>query len=496
MHQKSRFRQPMILIFVSLLCLSLWMSLTAGPSPSSPGIQIKVDPRVELMSIVFRLAGNLEYRQGCVASYAKDVDEYFAKFRNHPAVETARRLRENAGIVLDAPMNLAVYVTDVFSLEERVPLAPRPPELDFRWTPDSARGFLAALRSFVKDADFKGFLESHQNLYRTAVERLSAVLDERKVAAWFDGFFGARPNSDFIVALGLLNGGSSYGPSIRLPAGRREIYSILGVGTVDDAGLPKFEGQVASTIVHEFGHAYANPLIEAHKAELETAAKKIFHQVAGYMRKQAYGSWEPMMYESLVRACGVRYTLVCNGPDAAAKEVKYNRGRWFLWTERLANLLGDYEKQRDIYPTLDAFFPKIAAFFTEYSRNIETEVAAVKEEKKRQLEALKAKSPRIVSLVPANGASGVDPGLKAIVVTFDRPMKAGSMALMKFRGDNFPKFAGKTSYDATRTVLTIPVELEPGREYLFGLNAEEVLVMKDDQGNPLAPVVIRFKTKK
>jgi hypothetical protein len=44
--------------------------------------------------------------------------------------------------------------------------------------------------------------------------------------------------------------------------------------------------------------------------------------------------------------------------------------------------------------------------------------------------------------------------------------------------------------------LTIPVELEPGREYLFGLNAEEVLVMKDDQGNPLAPVVIRFKTKK
>jgi len=496
MHLKNHFRQYGVSVAVLMLCLALGMLLAADSFHSSPGIQIVVDPRVELMSIVFRLAGNLEYRQGRVASYAKDVDEYFAKFRDHPAVEMARRLRDNAGIVLDAPMSLAVHVTNVFSLEERVRLAPRPPELDFRWTPDSARGFLAVLRSFVKDADFKGFLEHHQNFYRTAVERLSAVLDGPKVRAWFDGFFGARPNSDFIVALGLLNGGSSYGPSIRLPAGRGEIYSILGVSTVDNAGLPKFEPSVVATIIHEFGHAYANPLIEAHKAELETAAKKIFHQVADDMRKQAYGSWEPIMYESLVRACCVRYTLAFNGPEAAAQEVNYNRNRRFLWTGELANLLGEYEKQRDRYPTLDSFFSKITAFFTKYSRNIETEVATFKEEKRRQMEDLKAKSPKIVSLVPANEASGVDPRLKSIVVTFDRPMKLGYIAVIRLDANRFPKVKDQVSFDAKQMVLTIPVELEPNREYVLGLNAEETLVMQDEQGNPLAPVVIRFKTRK
>jgi hypothetical protein len=394
MHLKNHYRQYGVPVAVLMLCLALGMLLAADSFPSSPGIQIVVDPRVELMSIVFRLAGNLEYCQGRVVSYAKDVDEYFAKFRDHPAVEMARRLRDNAGIVLDAPMSLAVHVTNVFSLEERVRLAPRPPELDFRWTPDSARGFLTVLRSFVKDADFKGFLEHHQNFYRTAVERLSAVLDGPKVRAWFDGFFGARPNWDFIVALGLLNGGSSYGPSIRLPAGRGEIYSILGVSTVDNAGLPKFEPSVVATIIHEFSHAYANPLIEAHKAELETAAKKIFHQVADDMRKQAYGSWEPIMYESLVRACCVRYTLAFNGPEAAAQEVNYNRNRRFLWTGELANLLGEYEKQRDRYPTLDSFFSKITAFFTKYSRNIETEVAAFKREKDGRWRTSRPSRPR------------------------------------------------------------------------------------------------------
>jgi hypothetical protein len=111
------------------------------------------------------------------------------------------------------------------------------------------------------------------------------------------------------------------------------------------------------------------------------------------------------------------------------------------------------------------------------------------------MEALKEKSPKIVSMIPANGAQDVDPGVKAIVVTFDRPMKAGDMAVMRFDQDKFPKMPGKAAYNATRTVLTIPVALEPGKEYLLGLNAEGFLAMQDDQGNPLVPVVIKFRTR-
>jgi len=37
-----------------------------------------VDERVELLSVVFRLAGNLEYNMSQLALYTTDIDRYFA----------------------------------------------------------------------------------------------------------------------------------------------------------------------------------------------------------------------------------------------------------------------------------------------------------------------------------------------------------------------------------------------------------------------------------
>jgi hypothetical protein len=82
------------------------------------------------------------------------------------------------------------------------------------------------------------------------------------------------------------------------------------------------------------------------------------------------------------------------------------------------------------YPTLDAFFPRIADFFNGYSGRVERDLAALDEEKRKEMEALKEKSPKVVSLIPANGAQDIDPGLEAIVVTFDRPMMGGNIAVI------------------------------------------------------------------
>ena len=60
-------------------------------------IRVVVDPRIELMTIVFRLAGCVEYAYAEVASYAKDVDVHFGKFRDYPVVVRARELRKTRG---------------------------------------------------------------------------------------------------------------------------------------------------------------------------------------------------------------------------------------------------------------------------------------------------------------------------------------------------------------------------------------------------------------
>jgi len=101
----------------------------------------------------------------------------------------------------------------------------------------------------------------------------------------------------------------------------------------------------------------------------------------------------------------------------------------------------------------------------------------------------------VISATPSDGARDVDPGLSQLRVVFDQAMKDGSWSLV---GDalQMPKVAGRPSYDATRTVWTVPIRLEPESSYRCGLNAERFHGFQSAKGAPLQPVLIRFKTRK
>jgi len=331
-------------------------------------IRVMVDPRIELVSLIFHLAGNPEYGRSRVDGYGEDIETYFESFKDHAVIRKAKTLRKTRGVSFDAPMSLAVYCTDAKKLEERVPFDKSPDGLDRRWPLKGAREFLRAAREFAKESRFQEFIAAHQPLYETAESRMKALLAEEAHPEWFGKFFGTRTQASFTVVLGMQNGGSCYGPHCRLPDGKEELYCILGVWETDSEGMPVFNAGMLGTVVHEFCHSYANPIIEQHTKELQAAGAKIFPQVASAMKRQAYGNWQTMMYESLVRACTARYIRCYQGEEPYQTAIRYERNNSFLWIEGLSGLLGEYEGQRDIYPTLDVFVPRIVAFFDEYAK--------------------------------------------------------------------------------------------------------------------------------
>jgi hypothetical protein len=87
----------------------------------------------------------------------------------------------------------------------------------------------------------------------------------------------------------------------------------------------------------------------------------------------------------------------------------------------------------------------------------------------------------------------VDPGLKEIVVVFDRPMKDRSWSVA-IVGDNFPEITG-VGYDEGQTVFRMQVSLQPGRTYSYGLNGPNLNSFMDVEGNPLVPVTVEFSTR-
>ncbi len=105
---------------------------TAEHDPIS--VSIAVDPRTELMSTLWRLAGvRSEYTQRpAKARYIDEIMEYFGPFREHSCVKFVSTVQQRFG----APMALAVHLTDAVSLQERVPFDPIPAGIERNWGPE------------------------------------------------------------------------------------------------------------------------------------------------------------------------------------------------------------------------------------------------------------------------------------------------------------------------------------------------------------------------
>ena len=439
--------------------LLLFVALGAAPPAVAQDLVAGVDTRVELLTIVFRLAGNPEYNQCRVPAYSRAIDEWFAPFRDHPAVRQARTARQRSNVSFDAVMSYAIHISDAGDPRERVPFDEPGNSLEGRWRgATEGRPFLDSLRAFVRDARTSEFFASQQALFDTANARLQRVLQQEVDLAWFARFFGRQSDEAFHLVPGLCNGGGSYGPSFRPQAGRGELYAIIGISQAESAGGPRIGAGLGPVVVHEFNHSFVNPVLNARAADFSAAGPEVLRPVAAAMRTQAYSSWNTVLNESVVRAAAARYMLEHRGDSAARAEIGREHGRSFLWTGELYLLLGHYEAHRDSFPTLASFVPSLAAWWA----GLAPRVAGMVTE-------YDARRPLFVGMEPADRA-GVDPATTVLRFRFDRPM-AGGYSLNFGPGGRatFPRVQGQ-AWDSSRTVFELRVQLEPGRNYELNLN--------------------------
>jgi hypothetical protein len=421
------------------------------------------------MSILFRLAGNGEYNQCRIPAYDKAVTSWFAPYREHEAVRLARGL----GIGFEAPMKLAVYVADVDSLAERVPFDGPGVHLYKGWDAGKVRAFLKAARAFVVDARFKEFLASQQPLYKVTNARLRDFAQTQADLLWFSRFAGSDTAARFVIVPGMANGGPSYAARFLDPAGAEEIYAIPGVSSVDAAGLPAFNSDWRNTMVHELAHSYCGPAVDRSAPRMEKAGRQILAQAPDALRSQVHGSWKTLLEQSLARAVTVRYVSDHDGNDAGRKVLRQENAHSFFWIGDLSDLLGEYRKSSQLYPTLESFMPRVVQFFDDLAPRMSDLTARYE--------------PRVISIGPADGAQDVDPGLKEVVVRFSVPM-SGDEATKD------PRFL-PPRFDKTGTLLTLPVSLEPNHDYQLPLRWPDGRSFVTADGVPLAAMTVHFRTR-
>lgn len=103
--------------------------------------------------------------------------------------------------------------------------------------------------------------------------------------------------------------------------------------------------------------------------------------------------------------------------------------------------------------------------------------------------------PKIVKIVPPNGATDVDPTRKRLLVKFDISMNTDGYSWTG-GGPTFPDIlpGEKTRWSSDGKTCTLPVKLKPGKRYELGLNSLSHKNFASKWGVPLEPVVYKFQT--
>ncbi|HNX96195.1 MAG TPA: DUF4932 domain-containing protein [Candidatus Aminicenantes bacterium] len=440
-----------------------------------------IDPRVELVSIVFRLAGVPEYNQDNFKIYTDAIRAHFDKYKGHPCVAFAKKMWEENGVGFNAPMDLAIHVSPAPAFTPLVEFDDKIPE--YRWGKKNAGDFLGLLRSFYADAHCEEFFAQNAPLYKTVLERFRVVYDAVDTR-WYREFYGTAPTGKFVIIVGIGNGGCNYGSKIVHPDGREDVYATMGTWTVDEGGLPVYtHGYYLSTLIHEFNHSFINRLNEKHYGELKASGSAVFEPVGSLMSEQAYPTPLHALNEALVRAAVVRYIARHNAdPGKAESEMRAQLSNGFIWIDGLVAKLEYYEQHRDRYPTLESFMPEIAGFYGVTARN---------------LEPLLARCARVKATVGIeNHSAGVSPKISEMKVVFDKPVQCDDgLAIFTHpeQKKEFPVKKEGTAFSPDRTSLVLALGLKPDTSYYFRLPG---LRYHTAEGYPLLDYVFEFATGK
>ena len=432
---------------------------------SQTEIPVSFDERTDLMSVVFRLAGCEEYNECRMKDYAAAVDSCFAPYRDHEVIALAKTYHEIA-VSYDAVVSYALHLvlpTDNQGLISIDAGFKEGGDTSFdRWTEQQKQDFLEPLSDFYHKSHFHEWYESTLPIRNQATETFNKDIRPALDFSWFDAFFGPHENADLKIILSILVGPCNYGCSSQCIDGQDVFSPVIGCAQPDSLGNVYYQIKaVLPVVIHEFCHAYCNPLNEKYWGKMEKKADKVFELKKEELKRQAYGSSLIMMNETFVRSCVIRYTLSHNSNADINKLISDEQN--FLLTRTMVESLAQYEKQRDIYPDIESYMPQLIKDINGFNVR----------KYKKELKSYQKRCAHVVSCSIKDGSTDIPAGKTAMTITFDKPMQNSIALGYGNDGGSFPDFAGPLkesfSWSEDQKTITVLLDLKPETHYSFSI---------------------------
>jgi hypothetical protein len=343
-----------LLLALALCCFS---TLTF----SQKKINVIVDERMELMNVVQYLSGYPILAPGDF-SYQKEVEEYFAPYKNHNAVKLYANIYERY-FHFDAP---SVYLYH-FSFPDfkRIAQFSEDDARDYKFNiyADSLSMLMREMNDFYNTSQFHRFYTSHRKFYdsliHTATDKLKGA---DTIIGLMERHYGKK-NKDYTIVLAPLEHDGGYGPLVSAKDGNH-VYAIIGP-MEDSKGTPVFnvDALLSEYVLHEFSHSFCNPAILKYMPQLASDTC-LLKPIKKSLREQGYGSWQACVIEHFVRANEILLNEMVFGKDKAEaiRKTMVEDDKW-IYLDGLIPLMRQYAANRKKYKTIDDIAPEVVTYF-------------------------------------------------------------------------------------------------------------------------------------
>jgi hypothetical protein len=338
------------------------------------GLSITTDPRVELVSIIQYISDNRSGVTGSFFPYRQRLYDAFWQYRDHAAVKMYEEMAAN-GFVLSLPPIFALYLTMDFEINENLHI----PDylVEAGGGEENLRAFAAALQEFIQISNFRQFFLDNGDYYQNNHRVMVTEIRNSRIPGDLASYTGVEFNCH-VIFVPLYCGQRNYAHLIE----SEEIPDLFIIYAPDLVRGPpqQWESKVRDEFkldIEKFKnflrYHYSNYILKSvpqdNWADLESS-QHLFEPIKTWMQSQGYLTWEASFKAHVNRAVIVRVTHVDNRKRGGLYHTLYSQQRGFTYLDPLLQLLTqEYEKNREQYPTLESFLPRMIELLQELSED-------------------------------------------------------------------------------------------------------------------------------
>ncbi len=308
-------------------------------------MQILVDKRTELMSIILALSQGNEYIEEHFSFNVQDeyrlrVYNHFSKFKNHKVVELATEITKNdEGFNFDNPIRLAFSLNKHLEFEgiiEDYLLK----ELE---NENLLKEFMEEIVKFAKDSNFEEFYNFNCDYYSSKIEELKQLFNTELFICELQKFLKSNVEDNFNVNIIPMLINANHGFKVD-----SDNFANIGMLSEDFKTIEKFNNGTIHTIIHEFAHNFVNCHTNNNQLSIPEDLKEELKNV-GYGNPIAY------LNDTIVRAITIRIREKIQNVDIQKffdRENKFG----FVFVRKVYQELLVYENQSTSW---EEYFPKL-----------------------------------------------------------------------------------------------------------------------------------------